>query len=383
MAKRGPVLLAGVLFLIAGCAVPSSETQPTSSELASSATPVPTPALLDTAGVIATGEAAFPMVPGGTSFYDCGFDGNLARCPITDRLLARLVSAEITLCSCNQPSPDRTVAAELKGGLGIAHVRLYGGLLKLDLVILPVATRLLVDDEMLTGGGLEASIYASPVQKPEPTTPDEGGTNVKPGGPPPQIYTTLVPVFAQVMNLDCETAALQMALGAFGRQYTQAALFALENPDTRPAVVGSDGMVLQWGDPYTNFVGLVNGLESDVTGYGVYYPVILAIAGSHGVPGAIGGDALSARTVYQALEAGHPVQVWVETNWVRPRTGTWTAWDGRSIPYSLHEHSVTLSGESADSVRINDPLHGTQYWISKGTFETSWRDFGNQAIIFK
>ncbi|HEX9095974.1 MAG TPA: C39 family peptidase [Candidatus Dormibacteraeota bacterium] len=371
------------MFLLAGCAVPGTDPQPTSPALASSATPAPTTAVVDTAGVIATGMAAFPMVPGGTSFYDCGYDGNLAKCPITDRLLARLVSAQITLCSCNQPSPDRVVTAEVKGGRGIAHVQLYGGLLKLDLVVLPVATRLLVDDEMLTGGGPEASIYASPVQKPEPTTPDEGGTDVKPGGPPPQVYTTLVPVLAQLMNLDCETAALQMALSAAGHEYTQAALFALENPDTRPAVLAADGSILQWGDPYTNFVGLVDGLESNATGYGVYYPVILAIARSHGVPGAIGGDGLSARAIYAALQAGYPVQVWVETNWVRPRVGTWTAWDGRSIPYSLHEHSVTLSGESADSVRVNDPLHGTQYWISKATFEVSWRDFGNQAIIFK
>jgi uncharacterized protein YvpB len=383
MTKRGSVPLVGVLFLLAGCSVPGTGAQPSSAGLASTAAPVSTPAVLDTAGVILTGDAAFPMVPGGTSFYDCGFDGDLSDCPITDRLQARLVSANITLCSCNQPSIDRALTAELVDGRGIAHVQLYGGLLKLDLVIVPVGTRLLVDDERLTGGGNEGSIYASPVEKPEPKTPDEGGPPVKTGGPPPLVYTAPVPVYAQLMNLDCETAALQMALGAFGRHYTQAALFALENPDTRPAVVGSDGMVLQWGDPYTNFVGLVDGLESNLTGYGVYYPVILAIARSHGVPGAIGGGALSARTVYQALEAGYPVQVWVETNWVRPRTGTWTAWDGRMIPYSLHEHSVTLSGETADSVRVNDPLHGTQYWISKGSFETSWRDFGNQAIIFK
>src|SRR5439155_12451445 len=69
-----------------------------------------------------------------------------------------------------------------------------------------------------------------------------------------------------------------MALATFGRHYTQAQLFALQALDTRPAVVGPNNVVLRWGNPYTNFVGLVDGLESNITGYGVYWPVILQIA---------------------------------------------------------------------------------------------------------
>jgi len=38
---------------------------------------------------------------------------------------------------------------------------------------------------------------------------------------------------------------------------------------------------------------------------------------------------------------------------------------------------------TVDSVRVNDPLHGTQYWVTKSTFEASWSDFGNQAVIFQ
>jgi len=53
------------------------------------------------------------------------------------------------------------------------------------------------------------------------------------------------------------------------------------------------------------------------------------------------------------------------------------------IRYSLAEHSVTLSGVSATMVRVNDDLFGTQYWVSKATFEASWRDFNNMAVIFR
>ena len=68
-----------------------------------------------------------------------------------------------------------------------------------------------------------------------------------------------VPVYRQTMNLDCETAALQMALASLGHYYSQADLFSLENPDTRPPVMGANHTIVRWGDPYTNYVGNVSG----------------------------------------------------------------------------------------------------------------------------
>lgn len=191
-----------------------------------------------------------------------------------------------------------------------------------------------------------------------------------------------MPIYRQTMNLDCETAALQMALAALGHYYTQPALFGLENPDPRAPVMGPNKVVVQWGDPYVNFVGNVNGVDLIPTGYGVYYPLMVAIARSHGAPNATGGEGYTPATIYSAVAAGRPVQAWVETGWELPRVGTWTAWDGRPIRYSLVEHSVTLSGVSPTQVRVNDPWHGTQYWVSKAVFERSWRDFNNMAVIF-
>jgi uncharacterized protein YvpB len=201
---------------------------------------------------------------------------------------------------------------------------------------------------------------------------------------PPVAYTTIaVPIYRQAMTLDCETSAMRMALAYFGHYYSDSALFAYENPDLRAPVMGPNHTVLQWGDPYARFVGNVWGSDYTPTGYGVYYPVIVSIARSHGVPNAWGGEGLSAATVYSALSAGHPVEVWVETNWVRPWLGTWTAWDGRKVRYSYVEHAVLLTGVSATQVRVNDPLHGTQYWISKSLFQTVWRDFNNMAVIYQ
>jgi uncharacterized protein YvpB len=199
--------------------------------------------------------------------------------------------------------------------------------------------------------------------------------------PTPGYVTIPVPIYRQTRNLNCETAAMQMGLAYYGHYYSQDYLFSFENPDLR-AAQWING-VLHWGDPYTNFVGNVNGSESALTGYGVYYPVILSIARSHGVPNAYGGEGFSPATVYAELAAGHPVQIWMEARWSRPAMHTWIAWDGRSIRYSQAEHSVILTGVSPTSVRVNDDQFGSQYWVSKWTFETSWRDFNNMAVIYR
>lgn len=194
-------------------------------------------------------------------------------------------------------------------------------------------------------------------------------------------YVTNVPFFPQVYPLDCETAALQMALATSGHNYTQPELFPLENPDQRGALWDASG-TLHWGDPYTNFVGSVFGSEPKYTGYGVYSPPILSIAQSHGVPAAQGGQGWAPVSVYNAVAAGRPVVAWVEYHWARPVLGTWIAWDGRPINYSTWEHAVVIRGVSGTDLLINDPAAANPYWINRGTFEASFGDFGNMAVVF-
>lgn len=227
-------------------------------------------------------------------------------------------------------------------------------------------------------------LYSQYVPPPPPPPPPAPVAVYAQRWTPPAGYVTIpVPIYQQAMTLDCETGALRMGLATFGHYYSDAALFAYESPDTRKPVMGANHTVVQWGDPYTNFVGNVWGSDTAPTGYGVYYPVIVNIAHSHGMPNAYGGEGFAPSTVYAALSAGHPVEIWIETNWARPWLGTWTAWDGRKVRYSYVEHAVILSGVSATSVRVNDPLHGTQYWVSKWQFETVWRDFNDMAVIFQ
>src|SRR5438105_15461761 len=137
--------------------------------------------------------------------------------------------------------------------------------------------------------------------------------------PTPATVTIPVPVIQQSMVLDCETAALQQGLAYYGINLSQPALFALENADTRLAVMGANHTVLRWGNPYANFVGYVNGSDWAPTGFGVYWPVILELARSHGLRNAIGGEGWAPSAIYAAVPAGQPGQVWLAPRFERVR----------------------------------------------------------------
>jgi uncharacterized protein YvpB len=201
--------------------------------------------------------------------------------------------------------------------------------------------------------------------------------------PAPPTVTIPVPVIQQSMVLDCETAALQQGLAYYGIAAGQPALFAQEFADVRPPVMGANHTVLRWGNPYTNFVGYVNGSDWTPTGYGVYWPVILRLAHAQGLPNSIGGEGFAPSTIYGELAAGHPVQIWIQTRFARVPLGTWTAWDGTQVRYSFAEHSVTLSGVSPTQVRVNDVLDASQYWVSKSLFAANFADFNNMAVVFR
>jgi uncharacterized protein YvpB len=227
-------------------------------------------------------------------------------------------------------------------------------------------------------GGLSPSPSAG--KSSSSPSPSGGGQG---GGFTPPTVTIPVPVYQQSMVLDCETAALQQGLAYYGHLVSQAELFALEYADTRLPVMGANHTVLRWGNPYTNFVGYVNGSDWAPTGFGVYWPVILRLARTYGLPNAIGGEGFAPSRIYAELAAGHPVQVWIETRFARVPLGTWTAWDGTQVRYSYAEHSVTLSGVSPTQVRVNDVLNASQYWVSKTLFEANFADFNNMAVIFQ
>ena len=99
----------------------------------------------------------------------------------------------------------------------------------------------------------------------------------------------------------------------------------------RPVQLGPDGYPERWGDPYVGFVGDVNGYEPSFTGYGVYYPPIVAAAERYGARRSDGTGWTIPEIVAQ-LRAGNSVVVWLTSDFKPHVPRYWTAWDGRADP---------------------------------------------------
>jgi uncharacterized protein YvpB len=190
----------------------------------------------------------------------------------------------------------------------------------------------------------------------------------------------------QSHNLSCEEAATSMALSHQGLNISQDQILAGLGVDNTPVVV-SGGMVVSWGNPDRAFVGNVNGLESNRTGYQANPKALMRVINSFGgrvlewgEPGVQGY--VSPQEIYAQVAADHPVIAYATWDWryhtrhdYRSEDGNMVAWIG---PGAAHVYTVV--GVNSGSVLVNDPIRG-QYWVSKGSFEAAYSDF-NMAIVF-
>lgn len=186
----------------------------------------------------------------------------------------------------------------------------------------------------------------------------------------------------QIYSLDCEAAALQMALQGVGISTNQDALITLMGADTRAPVMGG-GSPVRWGDPYQTFVGDVRGAWLR-TGYGAYFPPITAAAQASGAA-AIGGQGWQPAQLYAEVASGHPVVVLAPHLMYAETVRHWTAWDGRSVWYSPQDHAQVLIGydRTAATVTLADPLDGKIHTYAMALFEARFAGFGGQAVAVR
>jgi uncharacterized protein YvpB len=191
-------------------------------------------------------------------------------------------------------------------------------------------------------------------------------------------------LIAQSHNLDCEAAALRMALFVPGSNASENWILSQMGADLRRAVVDQFGDVLRWGNPYQTFVGNVNGLDYNATGYGVYYPPI-AMAARRAGRSALAKEGWNPHDLYVEVASGNPAVVWVPVYgyWASASMRYWTAWDGQSIRYTLVEHAMTLIGvdASAGTVTLNDPNRGYVRTVAMSDFEAAFAKFNNMAVV--
>jgi uncharacterized protein YvpB len=138
---------------------------------------------------------------------------------------------------------------------------------------------------------------------------------------------------------------------------------------------------MHWGNPFTTFVGDVDGSEVDGSGYGTYFPTIAAAATTLGGNVLRAGQNVRAADVYAAVADGHPVVAWIGYDYQPHDRADYTSFDGASIPYAGPvEHAVTVAGIGEEDVLVDDPDAGS-LWIDKDDFEATYLTFGRMAVI--
>lgn len=184
----------------------------------------------------------------------------------------------------------------------------------------------------------------------------------------------------QIYPLDCEAAALQIALSGENISISQDWALGEFGADLR-GQVRSGNRPVRWGDPYQTFVGNVRG-SFTVTGYGVYYPPIVAAAEAAGAT-AIGHEHWLPSQLYAAVAAGNPVIVRVPHLLAAASVGYWTAWDGRTVWYSGSDHTQVLIGADTTSgtVTLADPADGLFHTFPMALFEQRFAGFMSQAVV--
>ncbi|MFZ0920585.1 MAG: IPT/TIG domain-containing protein [Candidatus Dormiibacterota bacterium] len=194
----------------------------------------------------------------------------------------------------------------------------------------------------------------------------------------------------QDKNLDCEAAALAAAFVArrvavnTGTSDLQDWIFD-QLPDDHRNAIDTRGHIT-WGDPYDEFVGNVNGYEGFAPGdgYGVYFQPIANVV-THVGHTDVAETGWTTASIEAELEAGNPVVVWIDFRSLASGAGystsTWTAFDGRKVPYTLHEHAVTVLGTyPGHSITLLDVFSGNQYTYSESQFTRMLSTFHGMGV---
>jgi uncharacterized protein YvpB len=203
--------------------------------------------------------------------------------------------------------------------------------------------------------------------------------------------TVLVPNItysAQLYGMTCEEASLEMALSHEGIAVSQPQILDAEGVN---GSVPGVGPAYTQADPMVNFVGPPNGPES--VGYepGAYYGAILRAAQALGGDVLAAGENISPTQVYDYVDQGHPVEVWVTfdfhvlygTTWLTGGTQTWP-WAGPD------GHVVVIVGITNDSVLIDNPwpagtfgaeYYGADQWVPMSIFQSVYAVYGDMAMV--
>jgi uncharacterized protein YvpB len=244
-----------------------------------------------------------------------------------------------------------------------------GGLILAAAVALPLWT--------LAAGTTTHAIADVPTIAPGPTTSAATATPSITNG----AVSLQAPIIKQDLALDCESAALEVALAVKNIDVPQDTIFYSLPQQPQPVQLGADGYPERWGDPYVAFVGDVNGYEPSYTGYGVYYPPIVAAAERFGAT-AVGHTGWTVAAIEAQLRLGNSVVVWLTSDFKAHIPRYWTAWDGKRIPWAIGEHAVPVIGFDPvqNTITFVDVLYGVERTMTTQAFAAALTTFGGMGV---
>ncbi|MDQ1003909.1 uncharacterized protein YvpB [Neobacillus niacini] len=183
------------------------------------------------------------------------------------------------------------------------------------------------------------------------------------------------------LKYGCEVTSLAMVLNHAGVNTDKMDLYRSIQKDPDPIKRGTNGDILNWGNPADGFVGDMTGRQA---GYAVFDKPMEALVNQK-LPGrAINLTNQPFERLLEHISAGYPVVVWTTGDYRLP--DRWESWNHgqQVIKTPLDLHAVVLVGYDANNVYLNDPLSGKkQVRVGKNQFIESWKALQSRAISYK
>jgi uncharacterized protein YvpB len=196
-----------------------------------------------------------------------------------------------------------------------------------------------------------------------------------------EVVRLNVPYYRQPYSLSCEATSLRMALAHYGISASEMDIAGRFGYAPRPRDTGTNS----WDDPYSMFVGDINGTMG-VTGWGVYAEPVAAAARSFGRD-ATAYRGVSVNFIAQQIHAGFPVVAWGTTYPVRPDSWNTSSRGVVSAPRSEHARlivGVTGRADAPTSFVMYDPIYGQCSWTPEQlSANLNSYDGSNQIVVVR
>ena len=194
----------------------------------------------------------------------------------------------------------------------------------------------------------------------------------------PEITLIDAPLYWQKYRLSCEAASLRMALAAKEVYISEDDIMGEIGYDATPHKNNV------WGDPYSAYVGDINGKICD-TGYGVYWEPVAKAANNWIEAEAFSGWDLQKLT--DEIKSGNPVIMWGTLPVDALHDCSWQTPQGKDIKTFKETHVRLVVGfigdeNNPEKIILNDPLSGKLYWDTS-YFLKNWETFNYSGVVVR